>query len=220
MNENQGFLLSLLTWYQSQGRKPNSFLFPVSSTPGNLPMTVFHSGHLSHPLKLSGRSNRRQKTFTVGDFSGDVFFRHRPHRKERLEEISNLSQSTGTRNPSTRLTRAFFRPATAREGAWATFRQRASSSSLAWCWLATLHTCFCHSSPARASFGVLLPPLALRTVFPASSDYFFSTPIPTRALGSVLLPFRWCHSCFFFSIWSLTRAILRFFLLQPHLKPY
>ena len=28
MNDNQGFLLSLLTWYQSQGRKPNSFQFP------------------------------------------------------------------------------------------------------------------------------------------------------------------------------------------------
>ena len=121
--------------------------------------------------------------------------------------------------------RAFFRPTTAshvpaREGAWATFRRRASSSSLAWRRLATLHTCFCHPSPARASFGVLLPPPALRIVFPASSGYFFSTPIPARALGSVLLPFRWCHGCFFFSIWSLTRAILRFFLLQPHLKSY
>ena len=28
MHENQGFLLSFLTWYQSQGRKPNSFQFP------------------------------------------------------------------------------------------------------------------------------------------------------------------------------------------------
>ncbi|RVW40091.1 Retrovirus-related Pol polyprotein from transposon RE1 [Vitis vinifera] len=55
---------------------------------------------------------------------------------------------------------------------------------------ATLLTCFCHPSPARASFRVLLPPRALRSVFPASSGYFFSTPIPTRALGSVLLPFR------------------------------
>ena len=62
------------------------------------------------PCSLSGQSNRRQKTLTAGDFSGDVFF---PHRKERLEEISNLSQSTGTRNPSTRRPRAFFRPATA-----------------------------------------------------------------------------------------------------------
>ncbi|RVX06279.1 Retrovirus-related Pol polyprotein from transposon RE2 [Vitis vinifera] len=45
-------------------------------------------------------------------------------------------------------------------------------------------------APARASFGVLLLPWALRSVFPASSSYFFSTPIPARALGSVLLPFR------------------------------
>ncbi|RVW23397.1 Retrovirus-related Pol polyprotein from transposon RE2 [Vitis vinifera] len=59
---------------------------------------------------LSGRSNRRQKTFTAGDFSGDVFF---PHRKERLEEISNFSQSIGARKPPTRRPRAFFRPATA-----------------------------------------------------------------------------------------------------------
>ncbi|RVX02015.1 Retrovirus-related Pol polyprotein from transposon TNT 1-94 [Vitis vinifera] len=49
---------------------------------------------------------------------------------------------------------------------------------------------FLPSEPARASFGVLLPPRALRSVFPASSGYFFSTPIPARALGSVLLPFQ------------------------------
>nr|CAN82240.1 hypothetical protein VITISV_044199 [Vitis vinifera] len=93
---------------QSQGRKPNSFQFP----------RVINSGK-----RLSGRSNRCQKTFTTGDFSGelsgDVFF---PHRKERLEEISNFSQSTGARKPPTRQPRAFFRPVTAshapaREGA-------------------------------------------------------------------------------------------------------
>ncbi|RVW83276.1 Retrovirus-related Pol polyprotein from transposon TNT 1-94 [Vitis vinifera] len=142
----------------------------------SLSLAISHSGHQSlfsesRENTLSGRSNRRQKTFTSGNFSGELsgelsgngFFLHR---KEHLEEISNLSQSTGTRNPSTRRPRAFFRPATAshapaREGA-----------------------------PARASFGVLLLPWALRSVFPASSGYFFSTPIPARALGSVLLPFR------------------------------
>ena len=72
MNENQGFLLSLLTWYQSQGRKPNSFQFPRVINSGHLPVTVFHSGHLPQPPKLSGRSNRRQKTFTAGDFSGEL----------------------------------------------------------------------------------------------------------------------------------------------------
>ena len=36
-------------------------------------MTVFHSGHLSHLLKLSDQLYRRQKTLTAGDFSGDLF---------------------------------------------------------------------------------------------------------------------------------------------------
>ncbi|RVW16568.1 Retrovirus-related Pol polyprotein from transposon TNT 1-94 [Vitis vinifera] len=36
-------------------------------------MTVFHSGHLSHLLKLSDQPYRRQKTLTAGDFSGDLF---------------------------------------------------------------------------------------------------------------------------------------------------
>nr|CAN60149.1 hypothetical protein VITISV_016363 [Vitis vinifera] len=82
----------------------------MSSIPGNLPVTVFHSGHLPQTPKLSDRSNHRLKTFTTGDFSGNVFFRHR---KERLEEISNFSQSIGARKPPTRQPRAFFQPATA-----------------------------------------------------------------------------------------------------------
>ena len=40
-------------------------------------MTVFHSGHLSHLLKLSDQPYRHQKTLTAGDFSGD-FFRQSP----------------------------------------------------------------------------------------------------------------------------------------------
>ena len=36
-------------------------------------MTVFHSGHLSHLLKLSDQLYRRQKTLTASDFSGDLF---------------------------------------------------------------------------------------------------------------------------------------------------
>ena len=35
---------------------------------GNLSMTVFHSGHLPHLLKLSGQLYRRQKTLIAGDF--------------------------------------------------------------------------------------------------------------------------------------------------------
>ncbi|RVX04673.1 hypothetical protein CK203_023494 [Vitis vinifera] len=47
--------------------------FPVSSIPGNLPVTVFHSGHLPQPPKLFGRSNRRQKTFTPVTFPATSF---------------------------------------------------------------------------------------------------------------------------------------------------
>ena len=128
--------LSLSTWYQSQGRKPNSFLFPVSSTPRNLLVTVFHSGHLPHLPILSGQSDHRQKPLTAGELSDDVFFRHRPYQKERLEEISNFCEGTGTKRSSMRQPRAIFRPAAAShvpacEGVRSLFRRRASSSSFA-----------------------------------------------------------------------------------------
>ena len=42
---------------------------------GNLSVTVFHSGHPSHLLKLSDRPYRSQKTLTAGEFSGDIFRR-------------------------------------------------------------------------------------------------------------------------------------------------
>ncbi|RVW35859.1 hypothetical protein CK203_084636 [Vitis vinifera] len=86
--------------------------------------------------RLSGRSNRRQKTFTAGDFSGELFRRRLfPHRKERLQETSNFSQTPEPENHP-RACHAVFRPATAshapaREGACATFRRHASFSSLA-----------------------------------------------------------------------------------------
>ncbi|RVW70463.1 hypothetical protein CK203_058343 [Vitis vinifera] len=59
----------------SQGRKPNSFQFPVSSTPGNLPMAVFHSGHLPHLPILSGQLDRRKKTLTAGKIFRRTFRR-------------------------------------------------------------------------------------------------------------------------------------------------
>ena len=99
------------SWYQSQFSET---LIPS----GQISLVISHSGHQSlfsesREKTLSGRSNRRQKTFTAGNFSGELFlrtFRRRffLHRKERLEEISNLSQSTETRNPSTRRPRALF----------------------------------------------------------------------------------------------------------------
>ena len=66
---------SLFTWYQSLGRKkkPNYFRFIRESILRNLSVTVFHSGYLSHLLKLSDQSYRRQKTLTASNFFGDFF---------------------------------------------------------------------------------------------------------------------------------------------------
>ena len=51
---------------RAQGeKKPNYFRFIRESILGNLSVTVFHSGHLSHLLKLSDQPSRRQKTLTV-----------------------------------------------------------------------------------------------------------------------------------------------------------
>ncbi|RVX16790.1 Retrovirus-related Pol polyprotein from transposon RE1 [Vitis vinifera] len=57
------------------------------------------------------RKHSPSATFPA-NFSGDIFFRHRPHQEERLEEISNFSQSTGARKQSTRRPRALLQPAT------------------------------------------------------------------------------------------------------------
>ena len=135
---------------------PNPFWPPLIQAiihSGQVSLAISQSDHLSlWPsliLVISPCSQIQwRKRFSVGrivvrkhsppatfpaNLSGDVFF---PHRKERLEEISNFSQSIGARKPPTRWPRAFFRSATAshapaHEGAWATFRRRASSSSLA-----------------------------------------------------------------------------------------
>ncbi|RVW46759.1 Retrovirus-related Pol polyprotein from transposon RE2 [Vitis vinifera] len=101
--------LSLSTWYQSQGRKPNSFLFPVSSTPGNLPVTVFHSGHLpiSQYFRIVVRNHSPQAKFS-GELSGDVFFRHRPHQRSAWRRSPTFQARS---QKSTRRPRAL-RPAT------------------------------------------------------------------------------------------------------------
>ena len=200
MNENQGFLLSLLIWYQSQGRKPNSFQFPhvINFEKPSCDRVSFRSPFPS-PKAFRSVESSSENIHRRGLFRRRLF--PTPPTPQRapggdLQFFPKHRNQKTTHAPATRVFPAGNCISCA--GAWATFRQRASSSSLAWCWLATLHTCFCHSSPARASFGVLLPPLALRTAFPGSSGYFFSTSIPARALGSVLLPFRWCHGCFSF----------------------
>ena len=87
------------------------------------------SGHLSFRSSVPVLRAKGENSFwSVKSSSENIhrrqFFRRRffLHRKERLEEISNFSQSTGARKPSTRRPSAFFRPATAshalaREGA-------------------------------------------------------------------------------------------------------
>ena len=112
------------SWYQSQfsetlipsGRLlfrpsfiPAKSLWPSLNPTISLSLAISHSGHqslFSEPREKTffGRSNCRQKTFTVGDFSGELFRRpFFPHRKECLEEISNFSQSTGAKKPPTRV---------------------------------------------------------------------------------------------------------------------
>ncbi|RVW76761.1 Retrovirus-related Pol polyprotein from transposon RE2 [Vitis vinifera] len=48
-------------------KNPNYFRFIRESIMGNLSVTVFHSGHPSHLLKLSDQPYRHQKTLTAGD---------------------------------------------------------------------------------------------------------------------------------------------------------
>ena len=118
-------------------KKPNYFQFIHESILGNLSMTVFHSGHLPHLLKLSGQPYRRQKTLTAVrksspsatfpmTFSGKVLFRHRLYHRVRKEEIFKFCQSTRERISITRWPRTFplRQPephAPAHEGAWSTF---------------------------------------------------------------------------------------------------
>ena len=184
------------SWYQSQFFETlipsghllfrQSFIPAKSLWPSLIP-TISLSGHLSFRSsfrKSPCPQSQGRKCFLVGrivvrkhspsaNFSGDNFFLHR---KDRLEEISKFSQSTGARKPSTRRPRAFFRPA----------REPLSGDALPHPGSPDADqppSCFCHLSPARASFGVLLPPRALRTVFPTSSDYFILNPNPCTCLG-------------------------------------
>ena len=65
-------------------KKPNYFRFIHESILGNLSVTVFHSGHLPHLLKLSDQPYRRQKTLTAVRKSSSpttfptTFFRRSP----------------------------------------------------------------------------------------------------------------------------------------------
>ena len=148
-------------------KNSNYFQFIRESIMGNLSVTVFHSGHLSHLLKLSDQPYRRQKTLIAGDFSSD-FFRRSPFSTPTipssaqggdLQVLSKHRREILSYVPATRV--SSLAAWTSRAGAWSTFRQHASTSSLAWRCLATLHLCLCHLSPSSTFFRVFLSSSAL-----------------------------------------------------------
>ncbi|RVW45860.1 hypothetical protein CK203_101141 [Vitis vinifera] len=133
------------------------------------------------------QSNRRQKTLTAGNFSGELsgdgFFLHR---KERLEEISNLSQSTGTRNPSTRrharfsgrrlhLTRRRVRAREPLSGDALPPPGSPDADQPPFYLFVQSEPCTCLFWGSFASAGPLIR-------FSGVLGYFFSTPVPARAL--------------------------------------
>ena len=89
-------------------KKPNYFRFIRDSILGNLSVTVFHSGHLSHAR--GGEEVNRiavRKPSPPTNFSGNVLFRHRLYHQVRKEEIFKFCQNTGGRFSSTRQPHAF-----------------------------------------------------------------------------------------------------------------
>ena len=200
-------------------KKPNYFRFIRESILGNLSVTVFHSGHLSHFLKLSDQPYRRQKTLTDDDFSGDLFPTptipsgaqggdlqvFSKHRRE------NLSQAPTTRVSS---------PA-----AWIS---RASAWGRVEHFPATRFHLQPRLTPSSHPLSVLVSSEPWKCIFLG----FFVSADPLNNLSS---DFRWlplhpkpctclrkCSSTlpvvlhlFFFTIWSLTAADPWFFFFQP-----
>ena len=126
------FSLSLFSWYQSIGRKknPNYFQFIRESILGNLSVTVFHSDHPSHLLKLPINPHRRRPfpvTFPAKSFSNT----DHTIRCARRRSLTFLKAPEEESQPRASLLRRPESHAPACEGAWGIFRPRASTSSLA-----------------------------------------------------------------------------------------
>ncbi|RVX17825.1 FAM10 family protein [Vitis vinifera] len=126
----------------SQGRKKNPNYFGLSVIHSEKSFSDRVSFRSPFPSPKAFRStvspseNPHRRRFFRRLFFGDILFRHRPYHQVRKEEIFKLSQSTGGRILAMRRPRAFLllrleSHAPAREGAWSTFRPRASTSSLA-----------------------------------------------------------------------------------------
>ena len=120
-------------------KNPNYFCFIRESIRGNLSVIVFHSDHPSHLLKFSDQPYRRQKTLIVvrkpslsATFPA-TSFSNTDHtiRCARRRSSSFLKAPEGESHPRAFLLRRPESHAPAREGAWSTFRPRASTSSLA-----------------------------------------------------------------------------------------
>ncbi|RVW40738.1 Retrovirus-related Pol polyprotein from transposon RE1 [Vitis vinifera] len=189
-----------------------SFLFPVSSTPGNLPVTVFHSGHLPHLPILSGQLDRRQKTLTAGELFRRTFRRRlfptpTTPRGAPGGDLQ-LFQKHRTRKPSTRRPRALLRPATeshapAREAFSGDAPPPPASPD------ADQHP-YLPGSPIRALHVPLLGIFvssALQTAFPEVSatfsppqslhvpwEVFFYLSGGTTSRSEAVSLFRWCHA--------------------------
>ncbi|RVW39753.1 Copia protein [Vitis vinifera] len=174
---------------------------------GQISLAISQSDHLSLSLSLTpvispcsqsqGRKRFPVSRIVVRKHSPRQLFRRRffLHRKECLEEISNLSQSTGTRNPSTRRHARFSgrrlhltpRRVRAREPLSGDALPPPGSPDadqppfLPVCAIRALHVPLLGFSCFRGPSD---------QIFRRPPDYFFSTPVPARALRSVLLPFR------------------------------
>ncbi|RVW51939.1 hypothetical protein CK203_067990 [Vitis vinifera] len=156
-------------------------------------------------------TTHRRRNFPA-NFSGDLFFRHRPYQKERLEEISNFCEGTGTKRRSTRRPRAISgrrlhltrRRVRAREAFSGDAPPPPASSA------ADQHP-YLPGSPIRALHVPLLgifvsvsPPNSLSGEVPATFsppqslhvpwEVFFYLSGGTTSRSEAVSLFRWCHA--------------------------
>ena len=202
---------------EKKKKKPNYFWFIHESILGNLSVTVFHSGHLPHLLKLSDQPYHRQKTLTPYHRQSPFLTPTIPSsaQGENLQVLSKHRRENLSHVPTTHVSS----PAawTSHASAWSTFRQRASTSNLAWRRLATLHLCLCHPSPANAFVGVFVSTSPLDNL---SGDlrWLPLNPEPCTCLRKYSSTLPVVPHLFFFTIWYLTIADPRFFFFQPRSK--
>ena len=200
-------------------------------------MTVFHSNHLPQTPKLSGRSNRRQKTlscqsnrrqktFTAGDFSSKLFRRRLFPTPQGapggdLQFFPKHRSQKTTHAPATRVFPAG--DCISRASTWGRVSHFPTTRFLLQPRLTpTSHPSylFLPSEPCMCLFWGSFASAGPPNSFSGVLRLFFLNPNPCTCLGKCSSTFPMVPRLFFFSIWSLTRAILRFFLLRPHLKPY